>query len=103
MATRRGGGLSEVAIRRPVFTAMIMLGLVVLGYFSFRRLPIDLMPNIEFPVVAVTTVYPGASPETIEREVSRRLEETFNTVPGVDDIWSYSSGDRVLRAGAGRR
>ncbi len=91
MARNGGGSLSEVAIRRPVFTTMIMLGLVVLGYSGYRRLPIDLMPNIDFPVVAVTTVYPGASPATIEREVSRRLEETFNTVPGVDDIWSYSS------------
>lgn len=91
MAGRNGGGLSQVAIRRPVFTTMLMLGLVVLGYSGYRRLPIDLMPDIEFPVVAVTTVYPGASPETIEREVSRRLEETFNTVPGVDDIWSYST------------
>ena len=81
-----GGGLSGVAIRRPVFTAMMMFGLIVLGIFGFRRLPIDEFPDVDIPVVAVQTVYPGASPETIEREVTRRLEEAFNTVEGVDRI-----------------
>jgi HAE1 family hydrophobic/amphiphilic exporter-1 len=85
-----GGGLSGLAIRRPVFTAMVMVALVVLGTFSFRRLAIDQFPNVEFPVVAVQTIYPGASPESIEREVTRRLEEAFNTVQGVDEILSYS-------------
>ncbi|HEX2207219.1 MAG TPA: efflux RND transporter permease subunit [Longimicrobium sp.] len=85
-----GGGLSGVAIRRPVFTAMMMFGLIVLGIFGFRRLPIDEFPDVDIPVVAVQTVYPGASPETIEREVTRRLEEAFNTVEGVDRITSNS-------------
>jgi HAE1 family hydrophobic/amphiphilic exporter-1 len=85
-----GGGLSGVAVRRPVFTAMMMFGLIVLGIFGFRRLPIDEFPNVDIPVVAVQTVYPGASPETIEREVTRRLEEAFNTVEGVDRITSNS-------------
>ncbi|WP_420125270.1 efflux RND transporter permease subunit [Longimicrobium sp.] len=85
-----GGGLSGVAVRRPVFTAMMMFGLIVLGLFGFRRLPIDEFPDVDIPVVAVQTVYPGASPETIEREVTRRLEEAFNTVEGVDRITSNS-------------
>ncbi|HEU0080043.1 MAG TPA: efflux RND transporter permease subunit, partial [Longimicrobiaceae bacterium] len=83
-----GGGLSGVAIRRPVFTTMVMLGLIVLGIFGFRRLAIDQFPDVDIPVVTVQTVYPGASPETIEREVTRRLEESFNTVEGVDRITS---------------
>jgi len=86
----QGGGLSGVAIRRPVFTTMIMLGLVVLGIFSYRRLAIDLFPDIDVPWVTVQTVYPGASPETIEREVTRRLEEAFNPVEGVKQIRSTS-------------
>lgn len=85
-----GKGLSGVAIRRPVFTVMMMLALVVLGLFSFRRLPIDQFPEIDIPVVAVQTIYPGASPETIEREVTERLEEAFNPVEGVDNISSYT-------------
>lgn len=86
----QGGGLSGVAIRRPVFTTMIMLGLVVLGIFSYRRLAIDLFPDIDIPWVSVQTVYPGASPETMEREVTRRLEEAFNPVEGVRQIRSIS-------------
>jgi HAE1 family hydrophobic/amphiphilic exporter-1 len=85
-----GGGLSGISIRRPVFTAMFMLGLVVLGLFSFRQLPIDQFPNVDIPIVVVQTIYPGASPETVEREVTRRLEEAFNPVEDVDRITSVS-------------
>ena len=89
-ADQAGGGLSALAIRRPVFTAMVMLALVVLGFFSYRRLPIDQFPAIDFPIVAVQTVYPGASAGTVEREVSRRLEEAFNPVQDVKKITSVS-------------
>ncbi|HEX6307080.1 MAG TPA: efflux RND transporter permease subunit [Longimicrobiales bacterium] len=85
-----GSGLSDVAIRRPVFTTMLMFGLIVLGIFSFRRLPIDQFPDVDIPVVTVQTIYIGASPETVEREVTRRLEEAFNPVEGVDRITSIS-------------
>jgi hydrophobic/amphiphilic exporter-1 (mainly G- bacteria), HAE1 family len=84
------GGISDIAVRRPVFTTMVMFGLIVLGLFSFRRLPIDQFPDVDIPVVVVHTVYPGASPETVEREVTRRLEEAFNPVQGVDRITSVS-------------
>ena len=84
------GGLSGLAIRRPVFTTMMMLGLMVLGIFAYRKLPIDQFPNVDIPVVTVQTVYPGASAETVEREVTRRLEEAFNPVEGVDRITSFS-------------
>ena len=87
---RSGGGLSGLAVRRPVFTTMVMIGLVVLGIFSFRRLNIDQFPDVDIPIVSVQTVYPGASPETVEREVTRRLEEAFNPVQGVDNITSTS-------------
>jgi HAE1 family hydrophobic/amphiphilic exporter-1 len=85
-----GSGLSGVAIRRPVFTAMMMLGLIVLGIFSYRRLSIDQFPNVDIPVVTVQTTYPGASAETIEREVTERMEQAFNPVEGVDRITSVS-------------
>ena len=90
MTTTAGGGLSGLAIRRPVFTAMMMIGLVVLGIFSYRKLAIDQFPEVDLPVVTVQTVYPGASAETIEREVTRRMEEAFNPVEGVDNITSIS-------------
>ena len=66
------------------------IGLVVLGLFAYRRLPIDQFPNVDIPVVTVQTVYPGASPVTIEREVTRRMEEAFNPVEGVDRITSIT-------------
>ena len=88
--TDYGSGLSGVAIRRPVFTAMVMLGLIVLGLFSYRRLSIDQFPSVDIPVVAVQTTYPGASAETIEREVTERMEQAFNPIEGVDRITSQS-------------
>src|ERR671919_2486031 len=90
MANETLGGLSGVSIRRPVFTTMMMVGLVVLGLFSYRRLAIDQFPDVDIPVVSVQTVYAGASSETVEREVTRRLEEAFNPVAGVDRITSIS-------------
>ncbi|HSA54391.1 MAG TPA: efflux RND transporter permease subunit [Gemmatimonadaceae bacterium] len=83
-------GLSGVAIRRPVFTAMLMTGLVVLGWFSYQRLAIDQFPEIDLPIVTVQTTYPGASAEAVEREVTRRMEEAFNPVQGVRNINSIS-------------
>lgn len=85
-----GGGLSGLAIRRPVFTTMVMLGLIVLGLFSFRRLAIDQFPDVDIPVAVVQTTYPGASPEAVEREITRPLEEAFNPIEGVDRISSIS-------------
>ena len=90
MSDHKYGGLSGLAIRRPVFTTMMMLGLVVLGLFGYRRLPIDQFPDVDIPVVVVQTVYPGASPETVEREITERMEEAFNPVEGVDRITSNS-------------
>ncbi len=89
-ANSSGGGLSGVAIRRPVFTAMIMIGLVVLGLFSYRRLPIDQFPAIDMPIVTVQTTLPGASAQGIEQEVTRPMEEAFNPVEGVRNITSVS-------------
>jgi HAE1 family hydrophobic/amphiphilic exporter-1 len=90
MSPEAGGGLSGVAIRRPIFTTMLMVGLIVLGLFSYRRLAIDQFPAIDLPIVTVQTTFPGASAEGVEREVTRRLEEAFNPVQGVRSITSVS-------------
>lgn len=82
--------LSNLSIKRPVFASVMMLTLVTLGLFSYKRLAIELMPNVEFPVIAVITAYQGASPETVEREVTKRIEETLNPLAGVKHIISYS-------------
>ncbi|MBI5837107.1 MAG: efflux RND transporter permease subunit [Candidatus Eisenbacteria bacterium] len=83
--------LSDISIKRPVFATMMILALVVLGLFSYGRLNIDQWPDVEFPFVGITTTYPGASPEAVEREVTRKVEEQVNSVQGVKRIMSRSS------------
>ena len=72
--------LSDLSIKRPIFAAVLMLSLVTLGIFSYQRLSVEMYPNVEVPVISVITKYPGASPETVEREVSKRIEEAVNQV-----------------------
>ncbi len=85
-----GGGISGLAIRRPVFATMIMLLLIVLGIFGYNRLSVDEFPDVDIPIVTVQTTYIGASAQTMEREVTRRMEEAFNPVEGVKNITSNS-------------
>ncbi len=82
--------LSNLSIKRPVFASVMMLALATLGITSYRRLPVDLMPNVEIPVITIITVYPGASPGTVEREVSKRIEEAVNPIAGVKHVGSTS-------------
>ncbi|HVR71988.1 MAG TPA: efflux RND transporter permease subunit [Vicinamibacteria bacterium] len=82
--------LSDLSIKQPVFATMMMAALAVLGVASYQQLRVDQFPDVEFPVVTVTTVYPGASPETVEREVTQKIEETINTVEGVRHVESTS-------------
>jgi HAE1 family hydrophobic/amphiphilic exporter-1 len=83
--------LAEICIKRPVFAAMIILALVVVGAASFFRLGIDRFPSVDLPTVAIRTNLPGASPEEIESEVTRPIEEIVNTVDGIDQLRSVSS------------
>ena len=83
--------LSDLSIKRPVLATMMIVALVTLGIFSFRRLSVDLWPKIEFPFVSIVTEYPGASPEAVEREVTKKIEESVNSVEGVKRIFSYSN------------
>ncbi len=82
--------LSNTAIKRPVTTIIIMGALLIFGYMSFSRMGIDQFPEIDFPVVTVTTSYPGASPEVMDQEVTNTLEEQINTIAGIKNISSQS-------------
>jgi hydrophobic/amphiphilic exporter-1 (mainly G- bacteria), HAE1 family len=75
--------LADVSIRRPVFAAMLILALMVFGGLAYPRIGVDLFPNVEFPVVTVTVVYPGADPETMESKVADPIEESVNTLSGI--------------------
>lgn len=82
--------LSDLSIKRPIFATVMMLALVALGFFSYKRLSVEMFPNVEMPVISIVTKYPGASPETVEREVSKRVEEAVNQIAGVKHVNSYS-------------
>ncbi len=82
--------LSDVSIKRPVFATMMMLALVTLGLFSYNRLATEQWPDVNFPFVLVQVIYPGASPETIERDVTRKIEEAVNPITGVRSLTSSS-------------
>jgi HAE1 family hydrophobic/amphiphilic exporter-1 len=82
--------LSDLSIRRPVFAAVMMLALVTLGLFSYKRLALDQYPNVEIPVLVITTQFPGASPESIERELSKKIEDAVNPIAGVKHVVSTS-------------
>ncbi len=83
--------LSDLSIKQPVFATMVMVGLVVLGIFSYKELSTDLFPKVDLPVVSVRTLYPGVSPETVETEVTRRIEEAINPLEGIRHISSITS------------
>ena len=81
---------TRVSISNPVMAVMVMLAFVVLGLFSYQRLKVDQFPEIEFPTVVVQIDYPGASPEAVESEVTRKVEETVNTIAGINQLYSRS-------------
>jgi HAE1 family hydrophobic/amphiphilic exporter-1 len=83
--------LSDLSIKQPVFATMLAVSLVALGTYSYRELSVDLFPDVEIPVLTVQTVYPGSSPQTVEREVTKRIEEALNTIPGLRHIQSTST------------
>lgn len=81
---------TRISLKNPVLATMLMLAFVVLGVFSYQRLKVDQFPNIEFPVVVVSVAYPGASPEIVESEVTKKIEEAVNSVAGINSLTSRS-------------
>jgi hydrophobic/amphiphilic exporter-1 (mainly G- bacteria), HAE1 family len=88
--------LPGLAVRRPVLTTMLIAVFLVLGLFGFTRLRTDLFPAVEFPVVSVVTVYPGAGPEEIETQVTDRIEEAVSTLAGIETLRSVSQQNLSL-------
>ena len=90
--------LSDISIRRPVFATMMMVTLVVLGIVAYQRLSLDEYPDVTYPVIIVQTSYPGTSPEVMERQISRPIEQAVNTVQGVYEVSSTSlEGISIVR------
>jgi HAE1 family hydrophobic/amphiphilic exporter-1 len=83
--------LSRFSVHRPIFTVMVTLIVAVLGGVSLIRLPIDLMPDITYPTLSISTDYENASPEEIEELITRPVEEAMSAVPGVEEVTSVST------------
>jgi len=83
--------LPELSIRRHVLAWMISAVMVLFGLIGFRSIGVDRFPEIEFPLVSVTTVLPGASPEIVDASITNVIEGSVNSVPGIDFIQSNSS------------
>ena len=83
--------LSELFIRRPVMTVLVMAGIMLFGLVGYRLLPVSSLPNIDFPTIQVSAELPGASPETMASAVATPLERQFTTIAGIDSMTSVSS------------
>ncbi len=83
--------LSKLSIKRPVFATVLMLALMVIGLVSYRSLGLDYFPNIDIPIVVVTTRVPGAAAQEVESDVSDKIEGALNTISGIDELRSTSS------------
>ena len=83
--------LSELYIRRPIMTTLVMIGILIFGWMSYQTLPISYLPNVDYPTIQVTASRPGASPENMSASVSRPLEKQFSSIAGLDTLSSTST------------
>src|SRR6185436_20878752 len=82
--------LPRISIQRPVFATMMSLSVVLFGLIGLQRLPVRELPDIDPPIVSVTTVYPGANAQVVETEVTERIEEAANNIEGIKTLTSQS-------------
>src|SRR3989339_18652 len=92
--------LADVSIRRPVFATMVISALVIFVLIGYARIGVDLYPNVEFPIVTITAIYPGADPETIETKIITKMEDSVAGLAGIKELRSISRenvGQVVIR------
>ena len=83
--------LAKICIERPVFATVLILVIVVVGLFGYQKLGVDRFPNIDLPIVTITTRLPGAAPEDVETEITDKVESAVNTISGIDELRSVSA------------
>ncbi|HSC98396.1 MAG TPA: efflux RND transporter permease subunit, partial [Casimicrobiaceae bacterium] len=86
--------ITRTSINNPVFATMVMVAITVLGVFSYLRLKVEQMPDVSLPFVSIVTIYPGASPEAVEADVTKPIEYAVNQVSGIKRIFSNSREGR---------
>ncbi|MDA7680706.1 efflux RND transporter permease subunit, partial [bacterium] len=89
-STENPQSLKSFVTDRPVAVLMVFVAAVVFGFFSFQRLPVTLMPELNYPTLTVRTEYPGSAPEEVENEISRPVEEALGVINGLNRISSIS-------------
>ena len=82
--------VSEIFVRRPVMTTLVMIGILVFGIAAYRLLPVSDLPNVDFPTIQVQANLPGASPETMASAVATVLEKQFSAIPSLESMTSRS-------------
>ena len=80
--------LAAISVKRPVFASVIILVFVIVGMLGYTKLPVDRFPKIDFPTVSIVTRQDGATPKEIETEITDKIEESVNTVAGIDELRS---------------
>jgi hydrophobic/amphiphilic exporter-1 (mainly G- bacteria), HAE1 family len=83
--------IAELFVRRPVMTVLVMAGILIFGIISYRLLPVNALPNVDFPTIQVSAQLPGASPDTMASAVATPLEKQFSTIAGIDSMTSTST------------
>lgn len=83
--------LAQICVRRPVFASVLMMVLIVLGFAGYKQLGVDEFPNVDFPLVVVTTRLPGSAPREVESDVTDKVESAVNTISGIDTLQSNSA------------
>jgi HAE1 family hydrophobic/amphiphilic exporter-1 len=87
--------IAELFVRRPVMTVLVMTGILIFGIIGYRLLPVNALPNVDFPTIQVQASLPGANPETMASAVATPLEKQFSTIAGIDSMSSVSSSGQV--------
>ena len=82
--------VSEIFVRRPVMTTLVMIGILAFGILAYRKLPVSSLPTVDFPTIQVSASLPGASPETMASAVALPLEKEFSLIAGIDNMSSTS-------------
>lgn len=88
--------LTRISVNHPVFATMIMVAIMVFGIYSYQRLPIEQLPDVDLPVVAVLVSYPGASAESVENDIIKPIEDSVNTISGIDSLTSTARQNQAL-------
>ena len=83
---------SRLFIERPVATVLCMVAILLAGLLAYRQLPLSALPEVDYPTIQVSTLYPGASPDVVTSTITAPLERQFGQMPGLTQMWSTSAG-----------